>query len=152
MSNLPTASALVNPGPPTPAKSEDYKSLKEQFDSVVTSDIGKLAVALTALAVPLLTGLCAWLQKELGVKLDPAELATFIATMGAGIVITGYKWIANRGDWERSIVDAYGVYLTGQTATTHQVVVVSGATSSNGAGPSQPALAESSAGAAAEEV
>jgi hypothetical protein len=67
-------------------------------------------------------------QKELGIKMDPAALTAFIASMGAGIVITGYKWLSNRGTWERGIVDAYGVYLTGQSATTHQVVVTTGGT------------------------
>jgi len=127
-----TAPVIVNAGAATPASEEDYGKLKQQFDTVVTSNIGKVAVIATALLVPLLTGACAWLQKELGIKLDPAELATFIASVAAGVVITAYKWISNRGDWERSVVDAYGVYLTGQAATTHQVVVVSAPPSPNG--------------------
>lgn len=117
-----------------PASGDGYEELKKQFTAVVSSGIGRIAVALTVLAVPLLTGLCAWLQKELGIHLDPAELATFIATMGAGIVISGYKWISNRGEWERGIVDAYGAYLTGQAAIGHQVALVASvAAPANGA-------------------
>jgi hypothetical protein len=109
----------------TPAVPGDYEKLKQEFDSVVTSKIGRWVASGIALAVPLLTGLCAWLQKEIGINLDPASLTAFIASMAAGISITGYKWLSNRGDWERLAVEGYQLYLTGQsaTATTNQVIV-----------------------------
>jgi hypothetical protein len=91
-----------------------YDKLRSEFNSVVESKIGQHATVLAALAVPLVTGLCAWLQQKLGINLSPAALTAFIATMGAGIFVTAFKWLGNRGSWERTIVEAYGVYLTGQ--------------------------------------
>jgi hypothetical protein len=130
-----SAPVVVGPGRDTPANDADYNKLKQQFESVVTSSVGKAAVAITALAVPVVTAACAWLQKELGIKLDPAALTAFIASMAAGIVITAWKWLTNRGEWERSIVDAYRVYLTGQSATTQQVVVTAAGTPAAGTQP-----------------
>jgi hypothetical protein len=91
-----------------------YDKLRGEFNSVVESKIGQQATVLAALAVPLVTGLCAWLQQKVGIDLSPAALTAFIATMGAGIFVTAFKWLANRGSWERTIVEAYGLYLTGK--------------------------------------
>jgi len=117
------ASVNVSPGRATPATDEDFTKLKDQFDTTVTNTIGAKVASLAALAVPIVTAFCAWLQKKIGIKLDPSELTAFIVTMGAGIVITAYKWLANRGQWERAVLEAYHVYLTGQAATSNQVVV-----------------------------
>ena len=109
----------------TPAVPEDYEKLKKEFDGVATSNIGRWVASGIALAVPVVTAFCAWLQKEIGIDLDPASLTAFITSMAAGIAITGYKWLSNRGDWERLAVEGYQLYLTGQSATgtTTQVVV-----------------------------
>jgi hypothetical protein len=129
-------SVVVSPGAATPATAEDFTKLKAQFELVVKSEVGKLVPVVTAFAVPMITALCAWGQKELGIKMDPAALTAFIASMGAGIVLTAYKWLSNRGTWERGIIDAYGVYLTGQSATSHQVVITPAVT------PAAPAPAK----------
>jgi hypothetical protein len=117
--------AVVNTGAQTPATDDDFTALKTQFDKVVTSEVGRLIPVITAVAIPVITAVCAWLQKQLGIKLDPAALTAFIASMGAGIVLTAYKWMSNRGSWERAVLDAYKVYLTGQSVTSNQVVVTS---------------------------
>jgi hypothetical protein len=114
---------VVAPGASTPATSEDYDKLRKNFDDVVESKLGRWVAGLTALSVPVVTAFCAWLQKKVGIKLDPASLTAFIASMAAGIVITAYRWLSNRGGWERSALAAYQVYLTGQATTTNQVVV-----------------------------
>jgi hypothetical protein len=119
----PAAPAVVNAGAQTPATNEDFTALKTQFDKVVSSEVGRLIPVITAVAIPVITAICAWLQKQLGIKLDPAALTAFIASMGAGIVLTAYKWMSNRGAWERAVVDAYKVYLTGQSMTTNQIIV-----------------------------
>jgi|GEM_PF-2849196 len=119
-----TTSAVVT-NAATPAVPQDYEKLKQEFDSVATSNIGRWVASGIALAVPLVTAFCAWLQKEIGINLDPAALTAFIASMAAGIALAGYKWLANRGNWERLAVEGYQLYLTGQSATgpTTQVVV-----------------------------
>jgi hypothetical protein len=121
------ARVVVAPGASTPATDQDYAALKTQFDDVVTNKLGRWVAALAALSVPLVTAFCAWAQDKIGINLDPAALTAFITSMGAGIAITAYKWLSNRGDWERTAVQGYHVYLTGQAATTNQVVVAPGA-------------------------
>jgi hypothetical protein len=110
--------------PSTPASSDDYKTLKEQFDNAATSNLGRWVASLTALGIPVVTAFCAWVQKKIGIKLDPAALTAFITSMAVGIALTGYKWLSNHGSWERAMVDAYRVYLTGQNAPTTHVLVV----------------------------
>jgi hypothetical protein len=80
------------------------------------------------------TAVCAWLQKEIGIDLDPASLTAFITSMAAGIAITGCKWLSNRGDWERLAVEGYQLYLTGQSATGTTTQVVLGAPSQGAGG------------------
>jgi hypothetical protein len=121
----PTVMTSAGATPVTPAKPDDYEKLKEQFNIVVTDTIGRKVAAGTALAVPLVTAFCAWAQKEIGINLDPASLTAFITSMAVGISAAGFKWLSNRGEWERGAVEAYQLYLTGQSALapTSQVVV-----------------------------
>jgi hypothetical protein len=109
--------------PLTPASSDDYATLKTHFDAAAQSNLGRWVASLTALGIPVVTAFCAWAQKKIGIKLDPAALTAFIASMAVGIAVTGYKWLSNHGSWERAMVDAYRVYLTGQNAPTTHVLV-----------------------------
>jgi hypothetical protein len=109
--------------PLTPASSDDYATLKTHFDEAAQSNLGRWVASLTALGIPVVTAFCAWAQKKIGIKLDPAALTAFITSMAVGIAVTGYKWLSNHGSWERAMVDAYRVYLTGQNVPTTHVVV-----------------------------
>ncbi len=109
--------------PSTPASSDDYATLKTQFDKVAESNLGRWVAGRTALGIPVVTAFYAWAQKKAGIKLDPAALTAFITSMAVGIAVTGYKWLSNHGSWERAMVDAYRVYVTGQNAPTTHVVV-----------------------------
>ena len=131
-------------GSPEPS---DYEKLKEEFEGVATSQIGRWVTALVALAVPLITGLCAWLQKEIGINLDPASLTAFITSMAGGLSIMGFKWLANRGEWEKLAVEGYHVYLVGHAATapTSQVVLVPNGTVVSG-GAAQVAVPQQGLG------
>jgi hypothetical protein len=39
-----------------------------------------------------------------GLKLDAAQLTGYITAIAGGLGITLYKWIANRGEWERTVI------------------------------------------------
>jgi hypothetical protein len=125
---------IVKLDSPVPPEEADYKKLKEEFEAVATSDIGRWVTALVALAVPVITGLCAWLQKEIGINLDPASLTAFITSMAGGLSILAFKWLTNRGNWEQLAVQGYHVYLIGHAATTptSQVVVTQNGVAPNG--------------------
>ena len=115
-----------------------YAKLRNEFNSVVESKIGQQASVLVALAVPFATGLCAWLQRKIGIDLSPAALTAFIATMGAGIFATGFKWLTNRGNWERTIVQAYGIYLTGKSDFPADPAAHAGSGATGAAGQTPP--------------
>lgn len=133
------AAAVPSPSVPAggspEASAADYDKLKEEFETAAKSKIGVWVSAGIAVLVPLVTGFCAWLQKEIGINLDPAALTAFITSMAAGIAITGFKWLANRGKWEQLAVEGYHVYLTGHAATapTTQVVIAGSAKAAGGA-------------------
>jgi hypothetical protein len=104
---------------------EPAEKLKEEFEKVATSYIGRWVAAGVALAVPIITALCAWLEKEIGINLNPASLTAFITSMAAGLAIMGFKWLSNRGNWERSVIEGYHIYLAGQAATATSGKVLS---------------------------
>ncbi len=117
---------ITTASPAPQATPGDYEELKKQFEEVVTSTIGRRVTGLIALGTPVFTAVCAWLQKKVGINLDPAALTAFIASVVAGVSIIGFKWLGNRGSWERTAVEGYHVYLIGHAATapTNQVIVV----------------------------
>lgn len=117
MSATGSGAVVVTPKVETPAEPADFQKLKEEFNNVATSNIGRWVAAGVALSVPIITAFCAWLQKEIGINLDPASLTAFITSMAAGLAIMGFKWLSNHGDWERAAVEGYQIYLTGQAAT-----------------------------------
>lgn len=125
---MTTQPQVITTAPPAApqATPEDYEQLKKQFEEVATSNIGRWATALIALGTPVFTALCAWLQKKVGINLDPAALTAFITSMAAGAAIIGFRWLANRGSWEKTAVEGYHIYLIGHAATapTSQVVVL----------------------------
>jgi hypothetical protein len=130
----------VAPHVQTPAEPADFVKLKQEFNKVATSNIGKWVAGGVALAVPIVTALCAWLQKEVGINLDPASLTAFITSMAAGLALMGFKWLSNHGNWERAMVEAYQIFLTGQGAssTTSQVIVAQGHPAPAAQPPAQP--------------
>lgn len=138
MSNTGSSPLVVAPGVETPAQPADFNKLKEEFENVAKSTIGRWVAAGVALAVPVITAFCAWLQKEVGINLDPASLTAFITSIAAGAAILGFKWLSNRGDWERAAVEAYQVYLTGQAATTTTHIAVAQAIPAGPTPPSAP--------------
>jgi hypothetical protein len=59
---------------------------------------------LTPLLLPLATSFAYGVQKWFGLKLDAAQLTGYITAIAGGIGITLYKWLANRGEWERTVL------------------------------------------------
>ena len=71
---------------------------------------------LTPLILPLATSLAYGLQKWFGMELDAAELTGYLTAIASGIGISAYKWIGNRGEWERSVVQLAQWHKLGQQA------------------------------------
>jgi high-affinity Fe2+/Pb2+ permease len=86
----------------------------DPVDDVVNSVIGRVAVAVVSLAAPVIAVLVAWLQAKVGINLDPAAVATLVGTVVAGVIALGYKWLHNRGEYERLILELEKLYAAGR--------------------------------------
>lgn len=71
---------------------------------------------ITPLLLPLATSFAYYVHKWLGVKLDAAELTGYLTAIAAGVGITAYKYLANRGEWERTVLQLAHLYQVGQAA------------------------------------
>jgi hypothetical protein len=82
--------------------------LKQELDRINTGAgryISKaVTFVLTPLLLPLATSFAYGIQKWFGLKLDAAQLTGYLTAIAAGLGITVYKWIANRGEWERTVI------------------------------------------------
>ena len=113
---MAVATATVNP--PLPPE------LKLELDRINTG-VGKyIAKAVTFVLTPLLLPLAAsfayWIQKAFGIDLDPTELTGYLVAIASGVGITVYKWVANRGEWEKSVLLLAHWYKIGSEATANQ--------------------------------
>jgi hypothetical protein len=97
----------TNPPSPPPTQQETgADGFKQTVDNAIQSQIGKIVVTVVVpLLLPLGTSLAYGLQKWFGIKLSGASLATYLGTIAAGIAITAYKWLENRGAWEKSVLE-----------------------------------------------
>lgn len=99
MSTNPTSS-------PGPQQETGANGFRQTVDNAIQSQIGKIVVTIVVpLLLPLGTSLAYGLQKWFGLKLSGASLATYLGTIAAGIAITAYKWLENRGAWEKAVLE-----------------------------------------------
>jgi hypothetical protein len=94
--------------------------LQTELDRINTG-IGRfiskaVTFVLTPLLLPLATSLAYGIQNWFGMDLDPAELTGYLTAVAGGIGITGYKWVANRGEWERTVLQISEWYRLGEQA------------------------------------
>lgn len=86
----------------------------DPVDNAVTSVIGRVAVAVVSLAAPVIAVVAVWAQDKLGIDLDPAAVASLVGTVIAGTAALGYKWLSNRGQYERTVLELEKLYAEGQ--------------------------------------
>jgi high-affinity Fe2+/Pb2+ permease len=87
----------------------------DPVNDAVNSIIGRVAVAVVSLAAPVIAVLVAWLQAKIGIDLDPAAVATLIGTVVAGVIALGYKWLHNRGEYERIVLELEKLHAAGRS-------------------------------------
>jgi hypothetical protein len=103
--------AAVPPAPPAPPAPDPFK---RTVDNAIESQIGKIVAGVVIpLVLPLGTSLAYGLQKWFGIHLTGATLTGYLAAIAAGIAITGYKWLENRGSWERAVLEVAHFYDAG---------------------------------------
>jgi Na+/glutamate symporter len=75
------------------------------MDQNVFSNVSRVVTfVLMPILLPVSASVANWLQDVAGLNLTGVELAAFVCTVVAGVAVTGFKWVANRGDWERSVL------------------------------------------------
>lgn len=108
----------TNPTPPVPPQATEANGFKQSVDNAMQSQIGKIVVTIIVpLLLPLATSLAYGLQKWFGIKLSGASLATYLGTVAAGIAVTAYKWLENRGAWEKTVLEIAHLHDVGSNPT-----------------------------------
>jgi len=93
-------------------------SFRQKVNDAMQSLIGRVVAGIVVpVVLPLATSLAYGIQKWLHFKLTGGALAGYLGTIAGGIAITAYKWLENRGAWERAVLDVAHVYETGEDPT-----------------------------------
>lgn len=84
----------------------------------IESYIGRIvAFVLTPILLPVVTAGAVWGQNVLGVDLHGDQLTAFIVTTVTGFALVVYRWLANRGEWEKVVKYVEGLYEAGKQPT-----------------------------------
>jgi hypothetical protein len=101
----------------SPALPQELQTELNRVNEGVGRYISKIfTYILTPLLLPLATAFAYGVQKWCGINLDPAELTGYLTAVASGVGITAFKWVSNRGEWERSVVEVAQWYRLGQQA------------------------------------
>jgi hypothetical protein len=94
------------------------ETLEQKVNKEIESSIGKWVAGLVVpLALPISTIVSYYLQKWLGFKLSAGALSGYLGSVAAGVAISAYKWLENRGQWERSVLEIAKLYELGSGDT-----------------------------------
>lgn len=92
----------------------DQGNFLDTVNDVVTSQIGRVVTfVVTPILLPVVGALAFWLQNKIGIDMNPTEATAYIAaivTGGAGVI---WKWLHNRGEYERSVIELHKLYEAG---------------------------------------
>jgi hypothetical protein len=96
------------------------QELQTELDRINTG-IGRymakgFTFVLTPLLLPLATSLAYFVQRQFGLDLDATELTGYLTAIAGGIGITAYRWVGNRGEWERTVLQLAQWYKLGKEA------------------------------------
>lgn len=92
----------------------DPDPVVSNVDDAVTSQIGRVvAFVVTPVLLPVLGALAVWLQDKVGINMDPAVLVGFVVSVVAGTAALAYKWLHNRGEYEKVVLELHKLYEAG---------------------------------------
>jgi hypothetical protein len=95
-------------------------ALQKELDGInsgASQYIGRIITfVVTPLLLPVGTALAYGLQNWLGLDLDAAELTGYLTAIASGMGITAFKWVSNRGEWERTVLQLSEWYKLGKAA------------------------------------
>lgn len=75
--------------------------------------VGRIVVALTAILLPFVAAGANWTQDNLGIDIPKEDLTNFLIAviLGTGAVV--YRWLGNRGAYERAALELEKIYEQG---------------------------------------
>lgn len=86
------------------------------LDDVLRSNIGRVvAFILTPILLPVATAIAAWLQDVVGIDLTGQQLTGYVVAIAIGVALVIYRWLANRGEWERTTLELHKLLEAGRS-------------------------------------
>lgn len=77
--------------------------------------IGRVvAFVLTPILLPVTGAVANWVQDAAGLDLDGGALAAYVVAVVAGVALAAFKWLANRGEWEKAVEELEALYNAGR--------------------------------------
>jgi hypothetical protein len=81
----------------------------------LSANLGKLVAGVLAPVFAVLSPALAGLANEVfNLHLSTQQVSNVGITIVAGLGLIGYKWLSNRGAWERAMLDVQKAYLLGK--------------------------------------
>jgi hypothetical protein len=92
-------------------------NLNKEIDGFFNKYIGRIvAWALGPVLLAVVPTLTRWINDGLGTDLSDQQLSNVMIAVVTGVAIVLYKWLHNRGEWERAVAITQSVYNQGQAA------------------------------------
>ena len=100
----------------------ESSGFSDQLESVFTANIGRivafvLAPVLVVAVPPVVDGL----NNVLGTDFSNQQISNIAIATVVGLAIVVYKWLGNRGQWEKAMAELHLLYESGRQEVDNQV-------------------------------
>lgn len=79
------------------------KNLAKALESKIARYV---ALILTPILLPLIGAAAIWLEKNIGVHVDPVVATGYVVTVVGGVALAIYKWLEGRAHFEQQALNA----------------------------------------------
>lgn len=83
------------------------------LDKLFNDYIGRVVVCLTAILLPVSAVIANWVRDTFDFPLSANGTAAFLVAVVLGVGAVGYKWLHNRGAYERLLLEFEKLYESG---------------------------------------
>ena len=84
------------------------------LDKLFNLYIGRVVVALSVLLTPFAVAFANWVLDNTGVDLPSKDITVILVAFVLGVAAIVYKWLHNRGAYERALLELEKVYGAGR--------------------------------------
>jgi len=100
---------------------DDNTSFLDTVNDVVTSQIGRVVAfvlgPILLIAVPPVTNA---INEVFGLGFSDQQISNVVIAIVVGVALLGYKWLQNRGAYERSVLELHKLYEAGNDLAAQQ--------------------------------